>query len=478
MLLLHAAAAMGDFAALLAFPFQVDYGEGEVWQQAVLIGSSRAYTVSQAFPFIPFEYPPLYYGVVRAVACLIPDMLVAGRLVSEVSSLLIVPLVASLVLAGSRSARTAERVAIAVASGLGFLALHPTRSWGPLMRVDLLAVMLSLFGLLLGVRASGQFAGTAVALLVCLASVFTKQTELPAGLAVLAVAARINWRGALAAALVAGGAGLAIAAFLQHATGGGFLLNVVGYNMNRWSWSALLRLVWIERASMLAIVLAAISAVAVLRALRTGWASADEAAVTRAVIVLQFVLASFMLLELGKEGGSINYFLDALSSGCVLIGIALCGLNLTRPHLLTAALLLILAIGGRFPRSPPPRRAPPARPRHQPARADNPGTPLRLHAHLRARSRARRPACDRGDARRLPVRRAGRAGALDAQPVARASLSAGQRGMASLRMRPGAVVSVFSAGGRIARFGRRFLIPRHVWRHCSSPPLRSAALRR
>src|SRR5712672_3082341 len=61
------------------FPGQIDYGEGIVWQQALLIPGPRMYGDITQFPFIVFHYTPVYHLVVRAIATLGIDPLAAGR---------------------------------------------------------------------------------------------------------------------------------------------------------------------------------------------------------------------------------------------------------------------------------------------------------------------------------------------------------------------------------------------------------------
>jgi hypothetical protein len=53
--------------AVLAYPFGVDYGEGIVWQQALLIPGPRMYGSIDHLPFLVFHYPPVYQLASRAV---------------------------------------------------------------------------------------------------------------------------------------------------------------------------------------------------------------------------------------------------------------------------------------------------------------------------------------------------------------------------------------------------------------------------
>jgi len=226
----------------------------------------------------------------------------------------------------------------AVAAGLLVLCLPAVRTWGLLMRVDMAAIMLSMMGLLMAAWSNGRFWGTLGALLLCVASVFTKQTQLPAGVAVFLVALLRNPRGALAAAAVAGAVGLGVLGLMEELTGNGFLRNIAGYNVNRLSLQHACRVFWGVRASFPLMTLMLLAFVALWRAVlpsaprlrpRTAlrdigalrWA--DRATACRALLLLEFVLATLMLPTTLKSGSSYNYLLEWLSIGCVLIGMVL-----------------------------------------------------------------------------------------------------------------------------------------------------------
>ncbi len=319
-----------DFAAALRFPLELDYGEGIVWQQAEMIPGPLMYGRAQTLPFIVFHYPPLYYLCVRLIALLGADVLAAGRAVSELSTVLLAPVIAALVLTATRP-RTgkidAPILALAIAAGCLALCLHAVRNWGMLMRVDMLAILLGMAGLLVAARADGRFRGTLLALLLCTAAVFTKQTQLPAGIAVFAMALLRNPRAAVSAATLVALCGVAVLAALQSVTDGGFLLNVLGYNINRFALINLLGVAMPEAtsfgAAMVMLVAAAVIARRLLVALRAagGIRALDPAMACRALMLLEFFLACLMLFTCLKSGGSYNYLLEFLCSGCVLIGV-------------------------------------------------------------------------------------------------------------------------------------------------------------
>jgi hypothetical protein len=314
LLSVHAAGVFFDFMASIRYPFQWDYGEGIVWQQAALIPGPLMYSNSQSLPFIVFHYPPLFYLLARAALWIQPDFLSAGRLVSSLSAVLIAIAVAGLVwISARRPSRSiaAAEFAIALATGLLVLCLHAVHNWGMLMRVDMAAIAFGMMGLVVGAWANGRFWGTAMALLICVASVFTKQTQLPVGVAVFLVALLRNPCGALCAAALAGVFGLGALGLMQGLTEGGFLHNIIGYNINSFSPRHAYWVFWPERSSFLFMALMLIAAGATLLGLfqrrptdprlpaigqfLLRFRLADRAMTSRAMLLVHFALASLML---------------------------------------------------------------------------------------------------------------------------------------------------------------------------------------
>lgn len=87
---------------MLRWPYELDYGEGIVWQQTNMMFTDRAYGAIDGVPGIVFHYTPLYHVMTRGLSEVTgTDMLYAGRLVSIISTLLSVIVVARAAPAGS-----------------------------------------------------------------------------------------------------------------------------------------------------------------------------------------------------------------------------------------------------------------------------------------------------------------------------------------------------------------------------------------
>ena len=315
-----------DSLASIRNPGEIDYGEGIVWQQTALIPGPSMYGLRSDLPFIVFHYPPLYYLVTHLSGAFMPDLLAAGRLVSSLSAIAIAIMVAGLVLsATSAASHRIRRFACAAMAGLLAYNVHALRIWGLLMRVDTLAVALALTGILIAARSSGQWRSTTFALLLCVAAMYCKQTELPAGLAVLSIAILRNPRAAIVAGCVALLAGLVPLAGLQWTTHGGFLHNIINDNINRFDLANGMRTLVAEAPSVPFVFLIVCASIYLIP--RTvschEWAGglSDPVMAARALLLLHLILSTLMLATIFKSGGTINYFLDWLCIGSALIGV-------------------------------------------------------------------------------------------------------------------------------------------------------------
>ena len=271
--------------AAIAYPFEIDYGEGIVWQQALLIPGPRMYGPIDRLPFIVFHYPPVYHLTSRAVMALGVDPLVAGRMVSVAATVVIVMCVAWLVAAGleGRAKRSAMLVG-AVTGALLPLSLSPIESWFVRMRVDMLAIALAFLGVAFAVRAERR------------------------------------------------------PAWLEWLTAGGFLRHIIWYNVNTWSF-ALLR----ERlqshalyAVLLAVAVAGLGLSWPRRGAITRREDSEEKEYTGVVptLGLWLLLSLVMLPTVGKTGSSVNYFIELMCVCAVATGmlVGLCWEALTNAN--------------------------------------------------------------------------------------------------------------------------------------------------
>lgn len=343
-------AAHAAFA--LNYPYDLDYGEGVVWQQMRLILASHGYAPLQPFPAFVFEYPPVYPLVTAATARVFGmDDLYAGRLVSLISAAICAVLIALLTARATSSDQPRRiRIAAAIFAALSFVTLPVVLDWALLMRIDMLACAITLAGMLLAAASVRRPALAIGAGMAFAAALYTRQTNLPAPAAAFVVLLLANRRAAwtmLASALVSGGIALAI---LEAMSGGYFLVNILFYNINRVVWAHAAMLGAVLLASIVTLALGTIGLIAGGK--RLGWRnlrgnlSANASLVTLAITVLTLALKTLMLPAILKSGASDNYLIDWFSEIAVLIGLAVVPLIRAATRSPARPSLLLIAVVG------------------------------------------------------------------------------------------------------------------------------------
>ncbi|WP_404334441.1 hypothetical protein AB2M62_13275 [Sphingomonas sp. MMS12-HWE2-04] len=333
----------------LSFPYGFDYGEGVVWQQMRDMLAGQAYRPIGVYPAIAYEYPPLYHLAAAATGWATGiDALYAGRLLSlvctGVCALLVGVLTARMVGGEPRGIR----LGAAAIAGLAFATMPLLDSWALLMRVDLLACVFTLAGMFLACHAPRSLAATVAAGLAFTAALYTRQTCFPAPAAAFVVLLLASPRRAWTMAAVSIASGLIVLAAVESATRGGFLLNIVSYNVNRILWDHAGALAATLLANIVLLALAAIGAAAAFptigmrrwRDLRT----AEPAQLALAIVLATLALKTLMLPAILKSGASDNYLIDWFTQICMLAGFAAIPLLRAASGLAAAPSLLLYAL--------------------------------------------------------------------------------------------------------------------------------------
>lgn len=312
--------AAAGFRAI-RYPWELDYGEGIVWQQMRWMFTARAYGPIDGFPAIVFHYPPLYHLVTAVSAWAFgTDELATGRAVSLLSTVaagVASAILVSLLLEG-RTSHGDRRMCSCIA-GLLVFTYVPVAMWATFMRVDMLAVALSLFGLVTAFKSLERPRFIYLAATLFVAAVYTKQTEIAAPAATFAVLMiarpRLALRG-IATSLILGLIILLALAWLTH---GGFYRHIFLYNINRMEPILLRRIIYVVMAQPIYIALAGFVLVRRLAEVRSEHRSATNVRVALCaspvdirlfIGAVYLLLSTLMLLLLAKSGSSINYFLD------------------------------------------------------------------------------------------------------------------------------------------------------------------------
>ena len=328
----------GYAADMLRFPYGMNYSEGLIWQQGLWMFGPHMYPDITHYPFLVFEYPPLYHLVVRGLAACGADMLAAGRGVSMVSTLVTAGLI------GWVTARFAEAFGRWPAKAGGLLAgllpftLLPVITWSTLMRVDMLAMALTYAGIALGLAALRKPALLIPAMLCFVAAVYTKQTYLAAPMAMFGLHLARSPRAALRSGVVALAVGLVLLGWLSWLTSGGFLRHIIAYNVNRFSLTVAAgqSVIWPEVYPVLAGLM--------LAGVVICWRDASRLGTLPPATVFwlaYLALSTATLAFAGKSGASINYFVEWLCAWCVWAGWVAAG-ALAKPGPLAAIVPALL----------------------------------------------------------------------------------------------------------------------------------------
>ena len=318
----------------LSYRYQLDYGEGIVWQQMRDIMAGRGYAPLQTYPAIVYHYPPVYHVASGLLAWATGmDELFAGRTVSILSTVATAWMVG--VLAGRMIPATEDRrvrIICALLAGLFFLSCFPVRMWAPLMRVDMIAGAFGLAGILLGLRAPSRPAAIYGAGLMFVLAMYAKQISFAAPAAVFAVLLwthpRLAIRGIVFSAIIS----LLGLGLLEWQTQGGFLRHVVSYNVNRFDPRLLLD-IFVPQLLMhgALVILGCLGCVAGWRALR---AAAGASGLRRAIagqphlmalamMLLFFAIKAIMMLGMMKSGSGYNYMIEWLSAVAIFAALAI-----------------------------------------------------------------------------------------------------------------------------------------------------------
>jgi hypothetical protein len=314
-------------------PFSLDYGEAPLVDQAMRLASGQnIYRADISHPpYTVSNYPPMYVAVLAIGVKLFgpAGAFYFGRVISVISTW-----AAAIFLALIVYSQTRDRIA-AFSVGLILLAFPYVVYWSPLLRIDMLALALSLGGLCLLVwepLTPRRLVGVALLLT---AAIFTRQSYgLAAPFAAFVWLLARDWRQAIRLALLVGGMGLILFLLFNTLTGGGLFFNIVTANVNEFKLD-LLEYNWerFKEAALLLIYLAGASLILIPR-----WNPLWTLAVP------YLIGATISAATIGKIGSNVNYLVELCAALSLAAGVVLAW---SRHHLsfhtLRAALLVLLA---------------------------------------------------------------------------------------------------------------------------------------
>ncbi|MCE7065079.1 hypothetical protein [Dyadobacter sp. CY326] len=308
-----------------------DYGEGHtLWMSQQVTNLAISYKPLDRLPYVIFPYPPLYLIVSKIVSFGTGSLLLAGRSVSLVSTFGLAAVIAMLIF---RSIPSSFPSLWRLASGaLGAALVLSTGSvigWASLMRVDMLGMLLMYAGLTVYILSGKREPGQYFAMFLFVLAAFAKQTLLsaPIACAVFGLFAypKTTFR-VCVFALLLGLLGLAVCYWL---TDGGFLKNILSYNLNPFSWEVVAEQFSSHlRSNMLPKLLLSAAAIITFwngkRIRRIGLKrfillkSNEPYARTIIIGSINALFAGLLAISIGKMGSIYNFFLAWDISLCLL----------------------------------------------------------------------------------------------------------------------------------------------------------------
>ncbi len=318
----------------IAFPFTLNYGEGPLLDQTMrLTRGEPLYSSGLSLPpYTITNYPPVYLMLQAPFAAANGAAFWYGRAIALAATI-----AAALMLGVLVHALTGDWLA-GGAAAISLIAVPYIFSWSALMRIDSLALALSLAGLCVIARGRGGVGSIVGCIALLTAAIYTRQTY-----ALAAPLAAFCWlwtrHGALRAWGFAVGLGcvvLAIFIVALVATRGGFFTHVITANANALD-PTLLAFYTDEIARHLPIL-------AIGAAIGFGVGALDVI-VGRPGIFLAAPYAVGALISaatIAKIGSDVNYLFEASAAACLLWGILIAAAR--RVAVVRAGVLAALAL--------------------------------------------------------------------------------------------------------------------------------------
>ena len=154
---------------LLRYPFALDYGEGPLLAQVHALANGtpvwRLYGDPAQPPYLVVNYPPVYLLLAAALSLPLGSALLAGRvlaLIATLATLGALVVLLQMTIDERLTTKAVERSSFVVRRSsfvaLVLLTIPVVREWAALMRVDMLALALGLWGLALMALTNSPFA--------------------------------------------------------------------------------------------------------------------------------------------------------------------------------------------------------------------------------------------------------------------------------------------------------------------------------
>ena len=304
---------------LLGYPFAVDYVEWPEISRAVqLLNNERIYDDSWTdFPLRVANYPPFFTFIHAIGIWLTSPTPLIGRLIALLCTCGIMILIAKIVQNHNQSKETT--MIVPILAGFLYASSHMAWLWSSIVRVDNLAILLSLTAIYLYTSSSPesetQSRSKNISLLFCALALFTKQTMWAAPLSILLHTLVFEREYLKHRLLYFGGTFGFLYISLMVLTGGHAYRHLVVANINIFDWTifwAFWRDFWNLYHWTCPLIAMGIFVIFQQKHNKTNF-----------VLLLYVIFASLFSVSIAKVGSSLNYVLELWAVVCMLIGLAL-----------------------------------------------------------------------------------------------------------------------------------------------------------
>jgi len=302
---LHIGVLAYHLGLTLAFPYDLNYGEGYVLNDAIRLSRGESlYVDLQQFPMVRSPYPPLFPLVWSVFQSIAGPVFWPGRLLS----------VLSLVGIGLFVGWNAWRLRLGIwpsVVAVGLVAGSPfVYQWAGYARVDMLALLGAVGGVVAAQWVGGR-RGVLLSAVLCGLAIWTKQTTITAAVAVGIALTLRSWRCGAAFALLIGVPSLFVVLALNAATAGEFAQHVLAGNSTN-------PLIPLRAAVYVAafVILDLPAVVAGLWWLRRGLTRAPSP------IAVYLPIALLAAVSAGNGGSSVNYLIEPVLAVALVVPFA------------------------------------------------------------------------------------------------------------------------------------------------------------
>ncbi len=289
----------------ILFPYQLDYGEAQVVDQAIRIsqGKNIYQTDLSIPPYTISNYPPVYMALMAPFQEVFGPNFWSGRLISITSTLI------SALLIGLIIFELSHNKIASIVAGCTFLLFPTVVYWSLLARIDMTALAFTLVGLWIFIKFPTNYCSLLASTIFLIIAVYTRQSygfTAPGAITIYLLLKR-QWRFLFFFIFCYSGLGITVFLIANYLTQGGFYFHIIRSNMSPWR--------NFSQISGYILVFFALALVLIYLLLSRKWLN------QWLLLVLYVILGLLSTIIVGKVGSQVNYFNEFAVGMAFFLGI-------------------------------------------------------------------------------------------------------------------------------------------------------------